>query len=42
MVQRMFLSYTSKNECGGVSALSGARLWPVDKILGATAVMRGV
>ena len=27
---------------GGVSALSGARLWPVDKILGATVRIVGL
>ena len=48
MVRWIVLSYPSKNECGGgASALSGGgmvvvHLWPADKILGATAVMRGV
>ena len=32
-----------KKMCGGeVSALSGARLWPVDKILGATVRIVGL
>ena len=37
-----FCRIRQKMGVGGVSALSGARLWPVDKILGATVRIVGL